>query len=212
MKKLLKKTAVLALTVTLGIFLFSCENGETMDSTNSNDYETSNYSDNSMTTFSSPDDYDLKIKNYFGRAFEIGEVVGEDAGLRGQKLIVAGQMVGVIVSDDEGKMGFTDSRTEGRVKYFDLRKNRLFDMPIVFNPEYQILVPDFNGGYFTEVKDNRCQGQFTLCSAGCTLAAVAVAASDGPLPFMDALAITGWTTCQGLCLSSYDLCVNPPKN
>lgn len=147
----------------------------------------------------------------------VGEVVADDGIYIGHQLLVNGQIAGVLVSElesteGESLMGFTDSRTEGRVKYFDLKNDRIFDMPLVLDIDSQILVPDFNGGYYTEVKDNRCQGQFTLCSAGCTVAAVAASLIDGPAPFADALAITGWTICQGLCLSSYDLCVNPPKN
>lgn len=209
MRKLFKKTIILAFLSTLCIFQFSCENAEVENLSSTNSYDNLTNNENSITTFSYS--FDNKIKNYFKSTFITGEVVANYDGLKGQKLIINGQMVGIIVSDREGKIGFTDSRKAGRIKYFDLTKDRLFDMPIVFNPEYQILVPDFNNGYFTEVKDNRCQGNFTLCSAGCTLAAVAVAASDGPLPFMDAIALAGWSTCQGLCLSSYDLCVNPPK-
>ena len=44
-----------------------------------------------------------------------------------------------------------------------------------------------------------CGYRLMLCAAGCTLASIAIAASDGPLPFMDALAVSFYIVCNGEC-------------
>lgn len=41
-----------------------------------------------------------------------------------------------------------------------------------------------------------------LCGALCALGAIAIAASDGPAPFMDALAITYAATCLAACVAN----------
>lgn len=47
-----------------------------------------------------------------------------------------------------------------------------------------------------------------LCAAGCTLGTIGIAASDGPLPLMDAVAAAFYITCNGGCAVDHDNCMD----
>lgn len=69
---------------------------------------------------------------------------------------------------------------------------------------------DFESHYI--VKENgetmyqRCDDARTLCNTSCTIAALVMALSDGPLPSMDVIAIASWAVCHGTCEANYSDC------
>jgi len=71
----------------------------------------------------------------------------------------------------------------GDIQLFDKTNNVLLEKsinPVSFGP-------------------NTCGYKLMLCAAGCTLGALAIAASDGPLPIMDALAVSFYIVCNTGC-------------
>lgn len=121
------------------------------------------------------------------------------------------------VDENEGKYGVSDISSSYIHRYVDLKNQKEYIFDLNHSQTYNTIVPDFELFTNNQVNvmvtsgDNRCMGNFMLCSATASLAAIAIAASDGPLPFMDALAVSTFITANGLCVSNYDLCINPPK-
>jgi len=54
---------------------------------------------------------------------------------------------------------------------------------------------------------NSCDAGLMLCGVGCTLATIAIMATDGPLPIMDVVAAAYYVTCNAGCIVSYDNCI-----
>jgi hypothetical protein len=124
------------------------------------------------------------------------------------------KLSGVLVVDkDMNAKGFGNLKNDNFLEYYDvnLNKNYIFDME--FSSEHNLVLPNFNENENINLYprnnscQNSCQGGLILCTATCTLAALAVAASDGPLPFMDVVAAAGWTTCNGTCAYSHQSCM-----
>ena len=55
-------------------------------------------------------------------------------------------------------------------------------------------------------QDTPCSSTRAACITGCTVVAVLMAASDGPLPAMDAVAVATWGICAKQCYAAEDVC------
>ena len=162
--------------------------------------------------------FDSVIKSMFSTdSYRLGDkVVNSEYQVEAQDIIVKGDVVGSLAFTNDGDFGVLDVRnTDTEYKYFDSKTNFMFLFTSKYNNGAKRFIPDFENTVYYEVRKdpNPCQTQLTLCTATCTLAAIAVAASDGPAPFMDVIAIAGWTTCNGGCISAHESCVeNSKKN
>lgn len=54
---------------------------------------------------------------------------------------------------------------------------------------------------------NDCNGALIFATATCTLSALAIAASDGPAPFMDVVAVSVWSSCNASAVYSHRACM-----
>jgi hypothetical protein len=129
----------------------------------------------------------------------------------------SGAVIGYI-DENEGKYGVSDLRLSNIHRYVDLINNQEYIFDLNYSDTYATVIPDFELFTNDQVNsmilsggNNRCMGNFLLCSTVATLASIAIAASDGPLPFMDVLAVSTYISANALCVSNYDLCINPPK-
>ncbi|HLW63042.1 MAG TPA: hypothetical protein VKY33_06530 [Flavobacterium sp.] len=214
MMKNLKKIALSVLGVAvLTVGLVGCSGDEGTS-------ESSSMNEDSITTTNSiksgNQSFDSVIKDMFLiDSYRLGDkVVNSEYQVEAQDIIVKGDVVGSLAFTNDGDFGVLDVRnTDTEYKYFDSKTNFMFLFVSKYNNEAKRFIPDFENTVYYEVRKdpNPCQTQLTLCTATCTLAAIAVAASDGPSPFMDVVAITGWTTCNGACISVHADCVENRK-
>uniref|UniRef100_UPI004049E868 hypothetical protein n=1 Tax=Gelidibacter sp. TaxID=2018083 RepID=UPI004049E868 len=157
-----------------------------------------------------------QVLDYFKENFRFGkEFLLEEYNANMIEIIIENTLVGYYIDNkDFNSIGVVDIRDIDFIKYVNVSKiNEIFSFALIFNNDYDTIVPDFNVDYFTALNrgDDRCQGNLMLCTGTCTLGALGIAASDGPLPFADALAVSFWVGCNAHCVSSFDLCMNPPK-
>ncbi len=159
-------------------------------------------------------DFKTDMSSYYKGEIEFGvEKFVEEHSVNTTEILKNGIVVGYFI-ENSGNFGIGDISKSGKIVYYDLVKKLGYSFDIAYNQDYETDLPLFNDDYidYEVYADNRCQGQLMLCIAGCTLASIAIAASDGPLPFMDAVAVSTYVVCNGHCVVSYDLCVNPPRN
>lgn len=190
-------------TVILGTFVItSCSNEEeTVEKSISNSNRRENIN------------LDLIIKEYYRADYNFGsETYSEEYDIAVTEILISGHIVGY-VTKNSSSLGLTDIRifeSDKKLKFLDIVEEKNYTFDLVYDEEFDALIPDFDGSFdYTPYADNRCKGQLILCTGLCTLSAAAIAASDGPLPFMDAVAATYWVGCQGKCVVDYDLCANP---
>jgi len=154
-----------------------------------------------------------KINFYYGYEIDFGvEKYLSNESINTIELIKDGVVVGYLL-ENNNNYGIGNISISNKILYFDILKEVEFPFDLVYNDDFDTVLPSFNDDFFDyEIySDNRCQGNLMLCATGCTLGALGIAASDGPLPFMDVVAASFYISCNAGCALSYDLCVNPPK-
>jgi len=188
---------------------YSCSEQENIEEKDSIVLDSSSYLQRT-----SPNDFKTDISRYYNSNIEFGvEEFVEEHSVNATEILKNGTVVGYFI-ENSGNFGIGDISINSKIVYYDLVKEVGYSFDIAYNEDYETYIPAFNDDYidYELYRDNRCQGQLMLCTGGCTLASLAIAASDGPLPFMDAIAVSTYIVCNGHCAVSYDLCINPPGN
>lgn len=203
------------ITVILLIFLIcSCNSDNEDKNFDSQEVSSDNISPLARITF------DNDVKEVFKQDISYGEIRSlrfESNDYFFTEVLNSNGIVIGYVDENEGKYGVSDISSSYIHRYVDLKNQKEYIFDLNHSHTYNIIIPDFELFTNNQVNDmvtsgdNRCMGNFMLCTATASLAAIAIAASDGPLPFMDALAVTTFITANALCVSNYDLCTNPPK-
>lgn len=93
-------------------------------------------------------------------------------------------------------------------------ENKTINFTISYNPKEGIKMVDFSNIEIFDIslngslsrKMDTCESDFWLDMALCTAGAVGIAASDGPLPFADALAVSYMTACTVRATRTMDRC------
>jgi len=75
-----------------------------------------------------------------------------------------------------------------------------------YKDEYGFNVPIFNDDNDYETEWG-CGLSMSLCTAGCVLGTIGIAAADGPLPMMDVVAAAFYVTCNAGCVVDYENCM-----
>src|SRR5690606_9582479 len=159
--------------------------------------------------------FDLIIRNYYQSNYAFGvDSYSAEYDTYTTEILIGNQIVGYITQNSEIS-GLADIRvfeSEKKLKFSDITNQKNYNFNLAFNDDFNTLVPDFEDSInYATFADPRCQGNLILCTGVYALASIGIAASDGPLPFMDALAASTFITCNAHCASTYDLCVNPPN-
>lgn len=117
----------------------------------------------------------------------------------------------------EDKGHYIDISSQNKIRYFNVNNPKEYsEYNMVIDEKSGVKVPDFtenmpygltipNGDFQQKVNcdcDN-CPAA-VACVVTCGISAVAIAVSDGPLPFMDALAVTFMASCTTGCGLSYN--------
>lgn len=142
----------------------------------------------------------------------------ENANFQTIPVIENGKVVGRFIEINENGI-FVDYRNyKSNIKAFNVRKpdenivavTKLDMAKGIYVPEFHFPAPsqrqstnNLRTGSVSDVGPCKDPTGFNLCNAGCALSALAIAASDGPLPAMDILAVSYMATCTAGCGYSY---------
>lgn len=212
----MKKLVLKFFTVVLLIFLISsCDNvTEDINLNNQN-------SSSDKMSLSARNILDEDIRGVFNQEISYGEIRSfelESEDLFFKEVLNSNGIVIGYVDENNGKYGVSDIRSTDIHRYVDLKSQKEYIFDINYSNAYNRKMPDFElyannqANTMMSSGDNRCMANFLICSTTASLAAIAIAASDGPLPFMDAVAVSTYIAANALCVSNYDLCKNPPKS
>lgn len=120
---------------------------------------------------------------------------------------------------DEAKntIGFSIITNSEILKYHDFITAEDYSFDLTYSIENKCNVPNFEKNSFFKFKnsktvnvnscENDCQGALISCGAVTVLAAVAIAASDGPLPVMDVIAVSTYVAGMANCAYNNKSCL-----
>lgn len=172
-------------------------------------FEEANFNQNTLDIFAKnfPDQYEKLDYSSFreGKVDNIenekGEVIHIGIYYKSIDIVDKGVLLGSIVEID-GQSHYVEKKSKTMIynNLENLTKKIKFDLVQKDkNSNYQI--PDFDSlqsSYIYAKSDCNSWSNY-VCAAGCTIASIAIAASDGPSPFMDILAVAYQGTCLAGC-------------
>lgn len=125
---------------------------------------------------------------------------------------------GYLLQDgSKNTIGFSNITNSKILKYHDFIIAEDYSFDITYSSEYKCNIPNFKKNNLLEDTKssskifnectNDCQGALITCAAVTVIAAVAIAASDGPLPVMDVLAASTYVAGMANCGYSNKSCL-----
>jgi hypothetical protein len=125
---------------------------------------------------------------------------------------------GYLLQDgSKNTIGFSNITNSKILKYHDFIIAEDYSFDITYSSEYKCNIPNFKKNNLLEDTKssskifnectNDCQGALITCAAVTVIAAVSIAASDGPLPFMDVLAASAYVAGMANCGYSNKSCL-----
>lgn len=125
---------------------------------------------------------------------------------------------GYLLQDgSKNTIGFSNITNSKILKYHDFIIAEDYSFDITYSSEYNCNIPNFkNNNLLSDTNStskilnpctNDCQGALITCAAVTVIAAVAIAASDGPLPMMDVLEASTYVAGMANCGYSNKSCL-----
>lgn len=118
-----------------------------------------------------------------------------------------------IFKDDQNNLSLVSILKNGKYLYEGINTDLNFEFESIYDKKLGHNVVDLSvlNNHFNSINQkssSNCDTNLALDYGLCLVFAAAIAASDGPLPFMDAAAVTYGTACMARAALAYEDCVN----
>lgn len=126
-----------------------------------------------------------------------------------EEVFIKDELIGYL-SDYNNTMIFSTLSQEGNdavIIVDDLESSSIYAFDMVYSEEFGYdMIKVFNEDDAQRTDMTACDVAFIANVAACVIGTIGIAASDGPLPFADALAATFYVACNTGATASYTSC------
>jgi|GEM_PF-2413869 len=204
LSSVLKKTM---LSSAFLLFIFGCSYTEEENTTQKIDLKSKNIYE---ARFDSQLSNEKIIENYYADGFRYGtKTFLREHDFTLTEIVIKEEVVGYTIEDgislQLGDIRFIESNK--KLNLLDVSTSKMYIFDMVYSDEYGFSVPIFNDDYdYYYETEWGCGLSMSLCTTGCALGTIDIAASDGPLPLMDVVAAAFYIACNADCAVDYENC------